>query len=101
MIGDTSTAAHDGTNGYIEWLCAPRSDSPAFCAALLGSNANGHWQIAPASETRRIERRYRPGTLVLETDFETSDGLVRVVDSMPVGADSIDVVRMVEGLRGR
>ena len=101
LIGDTTTAALVGTNGSIDWLCAPRFDSPAFFAALLGSDANGHWQIAPAAEARRVERRYRPGTLVLETDFETSDGLVRVIDSMPLGDESVDVIRMVEGLRGR
>jgi GH15 family glucan-1,4-alpha-glucosidase len=101
LIGDTTTAALVGTDGSIDWLCAPRFDSPAFFAALLGSDANGHWQIAPAAEARRVERRYRPGTLVLETDFETSDGLVRVVDSMPLGDEYVDVIRMVEGLRGR
>ena len=101
LIGDTTTAALVGTDGSIDWLCAPRFDSPAFFAALLGSEANGHWQIAPAAEALRVERRYRPGTLVLETDFETSDGLVRVVDSMPLGDEYVDVIRMVEGLRGR
>ena len=101
LIGDTTTAALVGTDGSIDWLCAPRFDSPAFFAALLGSDANGHWQIAPAAEARRVERRYRPGTLVLETDFETSDGLVRVVDSMPLGDEYVEVIRMVEGLRGR
>jgi GH15 family glucan-1,4-alpha-glucosidase len=79
LIGDTRTAALVGTNGSIDWLCAPRFDSPAFFAALLGSDANGYWQIAPVGEVRRVERRYRPGTLVLETDFETGDGLVRAL----------------------
>ena len=84
LIGDTETAALVGKNGSIDWLCAPRFDSPAFFAALLGTDANGHWQIAPAGDVRRVERRYRPGTLVLETDFETDDGLVRLVDCMPL-----------------
>ena len=100
LIGDTETAALVGKNGSIDWLCAPRFDSPAFFAALLGTDANGHWQIAPAGEARRVERRYRPGTLVLETDFETDDGLVRLVDCMPLGEHN-HVVRIVEGLRGR
>ena len=73
---------------------------PAFFAALLGTDANGHWQIAPVGEARRVERRYRPGTLVLETDFETDDGLGRLVDCMPLGEYN-NVVRIVEGLRGR
>jgi GH15 family glucan-1,4-alpha-glucosidase len=100
LIGDTETAALVGKNGSIDWLCAPRFDSPAFFAALLGTDSNGHWQIAPAGEARRVERRYRPGTLVLETDLETDDGLVRLVDCMPVGEHN-HVVRIVEGLQGR
>ena len=80
----------------IDWLCAPRFDSPAFFAALLGTDANGNWQIAPAGEARRVERRYRPGTLVLDTDFETDDGLVRLVDCMPLGEDN-HVVRICRG----
>jgi GH15 family glucan-1,4-alpha-glucosidase len=59
LIGDTETAALVGKNGSIDWLCAPRFDSPAFFAALLGTDANRHWQIAPAGEARRVERRYR------------------------------------------
>lgn len=101
MIGDTESAALVGNNGSVDWLCAPRFDSPAFFAALLGTQANGHWQIAPAGEVRRAERRYRPGTLVLETDFETDDGVVRLVDCMPINEKQIGLVRMVEGVRGR
>jgi GH15 family glucan-1,4-alpha-glucosidase len=101
LIGDTETAALVGTNGSIDWLCAPRFDSPALFAALLGTDDNGRWQIAPAGNARRVERRYRPGTLVLETDFETDDGLVRLIDCMPLGDGHNDVVRIVEGLRGR
>ncbi|HEX5939083.1 MAG TPA: trehalase-like domain-containing protein, partial [Dehalococcoidia bacterium] len=101
IIGDTQTAALVGKNGSIDWLCAPRFDSTAFFAALLGVEANGHWQIAPVANVRRVERRYRPGTLVLETDFETDDGLVRLIDCMPPGDGHNDVVRIVEGLRGQ
>jgi GH15 family glucan-1,4-alpha-glucosidase len=101
IIGDTESAALAGKNGSIDWLCAPRFDSPAYFAALLGTDANGYWQIAPASEVRRVERRYRPGTLVLETVFETDDGAVRLVDCMPPRDEQADVVRVVEGIRGR
>jgi GH15 family glucan-1,4-alpha-glucosidase len=101
MIGDTETGALVGRNGSIDWVCAPRFDSPAFFAALLGSEANGHWQITPAAEIRRVERRYRTGTLVLETDLHTDDGAVRVIDCMPVQDGHVDIVRVVEGLRGR
>ena len=92
MIGDTESAALVGTNGSVDWLCAPRFDSPAFFAALLGTEANGHWQIAPVGEPRRVERRYRPGTLVLETDFETEDGAVRLAECMPPSDGQADLV---------
>ena len=100
IIGDTETGALVGTNGSIDWLCAPRFDSPAFFTALLGTEANGHWLIAPADGVRRVGRRYRPGTLILETDFETDSGVVRLVDCMPLGDAHHDVVRIVEGVRG-
>ena len=101
IIGDMRSAALVGNNGSIDWLCAPRFDSPAFFAALLGTESNGHWQIAPAGEIRRVERRYRWGSLVLETEFETDDGRVRLVDCMPIETGDVQVVRIVEGLHGR
>lgn len=100
MIGDTESGALVGKNGSIDWFCAPRFDSPAFFAALLGTEANGHWQIAPAGEVRRVERRYRQDTLVLETDFEMDGGAVRIVDCMPPREGHADIVRVVEGVRG-
>ena len=100
MIGDTKSGALVGKNGSIDWLCAPRFDSPAFFAALLGTEANGHWQIAPVGEVRRVERRYREGTAILETDFETDEGVVRLVDCMPTGSDQVELIRVVEGVRG-
>jgi len=101
MIGDTESAALVGKNGSIDWLCAPRFDSPAFFAALLGTEDNGHWQIAPVGEVRRVERRYRRDTAILETDFETDDGAVRLVDCMPQREGHLNLVRVVEGVRGR
>jgi GH15 family glucan-1,4-alpha-glucosidase len=101
MIGDTESGALVGKNGSIDWLCAPRFDSPAFFAALLGTEGNGHWQIVPVGEVRRVQRRYRPGTLVLETDFETDEGAVRLVDCMPPRDRHAHLVRVVEGIRGR
>jgi GH15 family glucan-1,4-alpha-glucosidase len=101
LIGDCQTAALVGRNGSIDWLCLPRFDSGACLAALLGTPENGRWLLAPAGEVRRVERRYRPGTLVLETDFETADGAVRVIDFMPVRTTVADLVRIVEGLRGQ
>jgi GH15 family glucan-1,4-alpha-glucosidase len=102
LIGDCHTAALVGRNGSIDWLCLPRFDAGACFAALLGGPDYGHWQISPAGTVRRVQRRYRPGTLVLETDFETDDGRVRIVDAMPMAEDGRhDLVRKVIGLHGR
>jgi GH15 family glucan-1,4-alpha-glucosidase len=100
LIGDTRTAALVGRDGSIDWLCLPRFDSGACFAALLGDESHGRWKIAPAAETVNVERRYRDGTLVLETDFETADGAVRVTDCMPLSDAATEVARVVEGLRG-
>ncbi len=100
LIGDCQTAALVGLDGSIDWMCLPRFDSPACFAALLGTHENGRWLIAPVAAATAT-RRYRDGTLVLETDFETADGAVRVIDSMPLENDRWDVVRIVEGLSGR
>src|SRR5262249_43254606 len=83
------------------WLCFPRFDSGACFAALLGTPEHGRWLLAPAGEIRRTTRRYRDGTLVLETDFETDDGAVTVVDAMPPRTEEPDLVRLVIGRRGR
>jgi GH15 family glucan-1,4-alpha-glucosidase len=101
VIADTQTAALVGRDGSIDWLCLPRFDSGACFAALLGDQGNGHWQIAPAGGVRRVRRRYQGDTLVLETTFETEDGEVRVVDFMVPRLADPDVVRVVEGVRGR
>ena len=101
IVGDTETVALVGIDGSIDWLCFPRFDSAACFAALLGDENNGRWLIAPAVTTTRFDRRYRPGTLVLETDFETPEGAVRVVDCMLPREGSPDVIRLIEGLRGR
>ena len=71
-----------GEQGRLDWLCLPRFDSGACFAALLGDQGNGHWRITPAGGVRRVRRRYRGDTLILETEFETEDGAVRVVDFM-------------------
>ena len=83
IIGDLRTAALVGKDGSIDWLCVPRFDSAACFAALLGDEHNGTWRIAPAGKVIGTSRRYRPHSLVLETDFETADGVARVTDCMP------------------
>jgi GH15 family glucan-1,4-alpha-glucosidase len=101
LIGDTQTAALVGIDGSIDWLCLPRFDSPACFAALLGDESHGRWLIAPAGDVQRTERRYRDDTLVLETDFHTRDGVLQVVDSMPIRDEAPDVVRLARCLEGR
>jgi GH15 family glucan-1,4-alpha-glucosidase len=102
LIGDMGTAALVGRNGSIDWLCMPRFDSASCLAALLGDEEHGRWLLAPSGEEHRGTRRYRPGSLVLETEFETEDGKVRVIDFMPRRRDGPPrVMRIVEGLRGR
>ncbi|MBM4441501.1 MAG: glycoside hydrolase family 15 protein [Candidatus Rokubacteria bacterium] len=101
LIGDCETAALVSRHGSIDWLCVPRFDSPACFAALLGGPEHGRWLLAPVSEPRAIRRHYRDGTLVLETEFETDEGVVAVIDCMPVRGEVPDVFRVVEGRRGR
>jgi GH15 family glucan-1,4-alpha-glucosidase len=102
LIGDLQTAALVGRNGSIDWLCLPRFDSPSCFSALLGDESHGRWLVAPVGELIGTSRRYRPGTLVLETEFETADGAVRVTDFMPRrGGRAPQLMRIVDGLRGR
>jgi GH15 family glucan-1,4-alpha-glucosidase len=101
LIGDTHTAALVSRQGSIDWLCLPRFDSPACFAALLGDRSNGRWLLAPAGPVREVRRRYQGDTLVLETEYRTDDGVVRVVDCMPPRQWDPDVARIVEGVRGR
>ena len=100
VLGDLQTAALVGSNGSVDWLCFPRFDSGSVFAALLGTEQHGHWQLAPTGPVRATRRRYRPDTLVLETEFDTDEGTVRVVDFMPVRGEAPDLVRIVEGVRG-
>lgn len=101
FIGDTETGALVGRNGSVDWLCMPRFDSPAAFAALLGREENGGWRIAPRAGEGEGVQRYRPDTLVLETEFTTAEGRVRVVDFMPPRDGRPDLVRIVEGIHGR
>jgi GH15 family glucan-1,4-alpha-glucosidase len=86
LIGNLRTAALVSRTGSIDWLCWPRFDSGACFAALIGNTENGCWSIAPAAKDFQIERRYRPDTLILETEFATSTGRVRLIDFMPADA---------------
>src|SRR5438105_5703580 len=100
MIGDWKAAAMVGRNGSIDWLCWPRFDSAACFAALLGEAENGRWLIAPKDEPIETLRRYRAGTLVLETEFRTKGGSATLIDFMTPG-DRADLVRILVGRQGR
>jgi GH15 family glucan-1,4-alpha-glucosidase len=101
LIGDEQTAALVGRDGSVDWLCLPRFDSGACFAKLLGDEENGHWKLAPkGAEGPCTRRAYRPGTLVLDTEWETPQGAVRVTDLMPQRDRAPDLVRIVEGLSG-
>ncbi|MFF7738522.1 glycoside hydrolase family 15 protein [Streptomyces sp. NPDC007984] len=100
LIGDEQTAALVGTDGSVDWLCLPRFDSAACFARMLGDEDNGYWRIAPVGADRCTRRSYRPDTLVLDTEWETERGAVRVTDLMPQRDRAPDLVRVVEGLDG-
>src|SRR5215468_3098365 len=108
LIGDCEAAALVSREGSVDWLCWPRFDSGACFAALLGDANNGHWRIAPAvtsaaASNVRVQRRYVPDTLILETEFITADGsAVILVDFMPLreGRVSSHLIRLVIGKHG-
>jgi len=100
LVGDLRSAALVSRQGSIDWLCLPRFDSGACFASLLGGRRHGSWSIAPAGEHRALDRCYRGDTLVLETELGSADGVVRLVDFMPLGLGGGNVVRIVEGVRG-
>jgi GH15 family glucan-1,4-alpha-glucosidase len=99
MIGDMRTAALVGRDGSIDWLCLPRFDSGACFAALLGTSEHGRWLLRPAEEAK-VRRRYRAGTLILETRFRTAKAEMMIVDFMPVGTEHSCIVRLAVGISG-
>src|SRR5215213_2646090 len=106
LIGDCESAALVARDGSIDWWCVPRFDSPACFAALLGTPEHGRWSLAPrpaqgAAPVAAVRRRYRGHTLVLESEFETADGAVAVIDFLPLHEEGSALVRVVEGRRGR
>src|ERR1700761_4010541 len=102
MIGDCRTAALVGKDGSIDWLCVPRFDSGACFAALLGTpdNGRGRMRPGPTAGVSRVTRHYRDGSLVLETEFTTPSGVVRLTDAMAIDSPTPTVARVVEGVRG-
>jgi GH15 family glucan-1,4-alpha-glucosidase len=102
LIGDMRTAALVTKGGSLDWLCLPDFDSDACFAALLGTASNGHWTIAPAVPIRKVRRRYRKDTLILETEFVTEVGTVKLIDFMPPreGREHSHVCRSVRSIKG-
>jgi GH15 family glucan-1,4-alpha-glucosidase len=102
IVGDMQSVALISTDGSVDWLCLPRFDSEACFAALLGTGNHGQWRIAPGTGAARATRRYAGDTLILETDWETPDGAVRVTDFMPPRENDEPpvLVRIVTGVRG-
>jgi GH15 family glucan-1,4-alpha-glucosidase len=101
LIGDCETAALVGRDGSIDWLCWPAFDSDACFAALLGTHRNGRWLISPAEEVTKSSRRYWDDTLILETRFESANGVVALIDFMPPRGNASDIVRLVRGVTGK
>src|SRR6266404_1781290 len=101
FLSDTQTGALVGRDGSVDWLCFPRFDSGACFAALLGDRKNGRWLFCPKEKITATRRRYRDGTLILETEIETASGAIRLIDFMPPRGKNPDIVRIVEGLRGK
>jgi GH15 family glucan-1,4-alpha-glucosidase len=101
LIGDCETAALVSRDGSIDWLCWPNFSSAACFAALLGTAENGFWRIRPVEDVVKVRRRYRPGTMIVETTFVTKQGEVCLTDFMPPRGKHSDVVRMVQGVSGK
>jgi GH15 family glucan-1,4-alpha-glucosidase len=100
FLSDTQTGALVSREGCIDWLCFPRFDSPACFASLLGEKKNGCWLFTPVEDIKKLSRRYRGDTLIVETKIETESGAVRLIDFMPPRGKNPDLVRIIEGLRG-
>ena len=100
LLGDCQTAALVSLSGSVDWLCFPRFDSDACFAAIIGSEDNGFWRIAPVAEVRSVRRAYRDGSLNLETEITTDEGTVVLLDFMAVGEPTPDMVRIVIGMTG-
>jgi GH15 family glucan-1,4-alpha-glucosidase len=101
IVGDCETSALVARDGSVDWLCWPRFDSGACFAALLGGPENGRWLVAPCAASTRTTRRYRKNTLILETDIETTEGEVTLIEFMPPRGKASDLVRIVVGKRGK
>jgi GH15 family glucan-1,4-alpha-glucosidase len=101
FLSDTQSGALVSRDGCIDWLCLPRFDSEACFASLLGQKENGCWTFTPQGRIKKRERRYRGDSLILETEVHTAEGAIRFIDFMPPRGTNPDIVRIIEGLRGK
>ncbi|MEU0354024.1 glycoside hydrolase family 15 protein [Streptomyces cyaneofuscatus] len=106
LIGDMQTAALVCRDGTADWLCLPRFDSHAVFAGLLGTEEHGFWRLGPArpegaEPLSADRRRYRGDSLILESEWDTPRGTVRVTDFMPPRDGAPQLIRIVEGVSGR
>nr|WP_202485035.1 glycoside hydrolase family 15 protein [Streptomyces sp. SID8359] len=106
LIGDMQTAALVCRDGTADWLCLPRFDSHAVFAGLLGTEEHGFWRLSPAraegtEPPPADRRRYRGDSLILESEWDTPRGTVRVTDFMPPRDGAPQLIRIVEGVSGR
>ncbi|MFI1408903.1 glycoside hydrolase family 15 protein [Streptomyces sp. NPDC020707] len=106
LIGDLQTASLVGRDGAIDWLCLPRLDSEAVCAALLGTGENGFWRIGPAAwgsgpSPAADRRSYRGDSLILESEWDTPTGTLLVTDFMALREDGTPrLMRVAEAVTG-
>jgi GH15 family glucan-1,4-alpha-glucosidase len=100
LIGNMHTCALVSRAGDIDWLCAPRFDSDACFASLLGYDEHGRWSLRPTAPLRQTRQRYRGDTMILETELACDGGSVRITDFMPVGNGTCDINRIIEGIEG-
>ncbi|RMB86546.1 glucoamylase [Streptomyces shenzhenensis] len=106
LIGDMQTAALVCRDGTVDWLCLPRFDSHAIFAGLLGTEEHGFWRLGPAHAAdaqppTAARRTYRGDSLILESEWDTPRGTVRVTDFMPPRDGAPQLIRIVEGVTGR
>src|SRR3546814_17673564 len=99
LLGNCRAAALVSKEGSIDWLCFPRFDAPACFAALLGTPENGRWKIAPSGALRSVKRGYHDGTLILETTFQTDEGIATLIDFMPSTFTHSTITRTVVGVQ--
>ncbi|WP_425608734.1 glycoside hydrolase family 15 protein [Streptomyces albipurpureus] len=105
LVGGMTTAALISREGSVDWLCMPRFDSPAVFTSLLGGPEHGRWTLSPAAGpdtgATAARRRYRGDTLILESEWDTPHGTVRVTDFMPPHSSAPQLTRIVDGVSGQ